>query len=397
METERISAIISNCLKYIEHEEFMSYDPYDALTNPVVDCITSPFNILRRAAIQINVKSPINLRWSGMKKMVHTKTVSDLLYYYSIKKEQGPALNGVAGTYNKKIGQLFDMLVSLKVPHVYAWGLNYPYTSRFINARADTPNLYNTVNSGISICYSMNRQDAVNRKKSVEVLKGILDFLETRMWFSVKNDQGWYQYYPGQDYPTYNVNALVLYLLVFIQRNTCIEHPDLNSRIKSLTDLLCEGQQSDGSWIYARSGKGKWIDGFHTGFILESLAFAHKEKTGSPDLKSALYRGTDYYIRNFFTDDFYVKYYPDSSIYPIDAQNYAQAIQTLSVMGDYGILKKDDLLKGIITNSIKHLYNERGYFYHQKRSLYTIRTPYFRWSMTPMILALEYANRYFMK
>jgi len=90
-----------------------------------------------------------------------------------------------------------------------------------------------------------------------------------------------------------------------------------------------------------------------------------------------------------------VKYYPDSSIFPMDAQNYAQAIQTLSVLGDYGIYINDELLKGIIANSVKHLYDEKGFFYHQKRSCYTLRTPYFRWSLTPMILALEYANNHF--
>lgn len=259
------------------------------------------------------------------------------------------------------------------------------------------PNLYNTVNSGISICYSLPWLDTDNKEKALNVLKGLLEFLNTTMWFTDNNGQGWYQYYPGQNYPTYNVNALALYLLVLIQNRVGVPDSGLENKIMALIDLLCEDQKFDGSWTYARSVKGNWIDGFHTGFIIESIAFAKKEGINSSHLELALSRGIDYYVNNFFTNDFFVKYFPNSTMYPMDAQNYAQAIQTLSVLGYWGIWKDESLLKNVISNSVKHLYNEKGFFYYRKTKLYTIKTPYFRWSVTPMILALEYANHYLAK
>lgn len=397
IEGEQISAIIQNCLRYIEKEKYFSFDPYDALTNPLVNYITFPFSFLRRVAIQINSRSPFDMHWTGMKKMIHTKTLTDLLYYYSLKMKEANSSTEVAEPDKQKFNLLYDILTNLKIPDIYAWGLNYPYTSRFINADRNMPNLYNTVNSGISICYSLPWLDTDNKEKALNVLKGLLEFLNTTMWFTDNNGQGWYQYYPGQNYPTYNVNALALYLLVLIQNRVGVPDSGLENKIMALIDLLCEDQKFDGSWTYARSVKGNWIDGFHTGFIIESIAFAKKEGINSSHLELALSRGIDYYVNNFFTNDFFVKYFPNSTMYPMDAQNYAQAIQTLSVLGYWGIWKDESLLKNVISNSVKHLYNEKGFFYYRKTKLYTIKTPYFRWSVTPMILALEYANHYLAK
>lgn len=397
MGIQLIPEITNNCLKYIEKEKFRSYDPFDALTNPLINFLTSGSNILRRIAIQINSRSPLDLHWSGMQKKIHTKTVSDLLLYYSIRKRSEIVVDNIADPDTAKIKSLFNTLLDLKIAGIFAWGLNFPYTSRFINADSDAPNLYNTVNSGISICHSLNKLDTETKSHALVVLKGIVAYMNSTMWTIDERGQGWYQYYPGQKYPTYNVNALALYFLVLLQKTTGLDDHDLEVRSQTLKKLICEEQQNDGSWIYARSDHGKWIDGFHTGFILESVAYVHKEGKGSPQLADALMRGVDYYIKNFFTEESYVKYFSNSSKYPMDAQNYAQAIETLSLLGLWGIFQKDSLLKDIISNANHSLYNEKGYFNYRKTRYFTYKTPYFRWSVTPMIIALEYAYQYLAK
>jgi hypothetical protein len=39
-------------------------------------------------------------------------------------------------------------------------------------------------------------------------------------------------------------------------------------------------------------------------------------------------KGVKYFLENFFTEDFLPKYY-NNSLFPIDGQNFAQALQTL--------------------------------------------------------------------
>ena len=394
MGTDNIAEIIQNTIKYIETKEYKSYDLYDALTNPVINYLTHPFPYLRRVAIQINSKSFIDIHWTGMKKMIHTKTISDLLWYYSIKKEHQTSLIAASNPDISKINQLYSTLIDLKIPDFYAWGLNFPYTSRFINASSNTPNIYNTIYTGIAICYSLEYLNAKNRENAFKVLKGIIEFLINDMWSVDEKGQGWFQYYPGQKYPTYNVNALILYFLVFIQKRIKVLDFDLKDKIQAIINLLCKEQQTNGSWAYARSPRGRWIDGFHTGFILESLAFAKKEGINSPELDLALSKGNHFYVKNLFTNDSYVKYFSNSSKYPIEAQSYAQAIKTLSILGNWDLLKKDSLLNDVISKAIKYLYNEKGFFYFKKTKYFTFKTPYFRWSLTPMILALEHANQY---
>ena len=397
MDIQLIPEIANNCLQYIEKEDYRSYDPFDALTNPLINYLTSDSEILRRIAIQITSKSIMDLRWSGMQKKTHTKTVSDLLCYYSLREKREIVINENTVTDNVKIKFLYYKLIDLMISGTYSWGLNFPYTSRFTNADSDAPNLYNTVNSGISICHSLKKLDTETKRNATEVLNGIVKYINSAMWTIDEKGQGWYQYYLGQRYPTYNVNALALYFLVLFQKTFGIQDFELENKSKSLIKLLCEDQRPDGSWPYTSSNQGKWIDGFHTGFILESIAFVQKEGKGSPVLADALSKGIDYYIKNLFTKNGYVKYFSNSSKYPVDAQNYAQAIETLSLLGTWGMLKEDTLLESIISKAIRFLYNNKGYFNYKKTRCFTYTIPYFRWSVTPMIIALEYAHQYLSK
>ncbi|MBK7031149.1 MAG: hypothetical protein IPH45_18970 [Bacteroidales bacterium] len=384
-----------NTLHTIRKASFQSYDLFDALTNPLIDTLTKPFPLLRRIANQVNSRSPIDLHWLGMKKMVHTKTISDLLWYHSLKASFSKAESNNPENNSKAINQFFDKLVGLKIPDKIAWGLNFPYTNRFISAGVLTPNLYNTVNSGIAICHAYPFLDQERKAESRRLLQGILDFLENDLKFIREPDRGWYLYYPGQTYPTYNVNALALYFLVMVDRKMEMGNEDLRSKITAIIQLLTLEQNPDGSWPYARSDKGKWVDNFHTGFTLESLAYTSKSGIRSDALDLALKKGTEYYIRNLFTRDSYVTYFSNGSKYPIESQPYAQAIQTLANLGNWVSMKNDALLFDVIKIALSNLYNGKGAFYHKKNKYYTLKTPYFRWSCTTMILAFEYTIQYF--
>lgn len=382
-----ISNIITQCLMFIEKRNYVSYDPFDALTNPLINAITKPSLLLRRIAIQINSKSPVDIHWLGMKKLLHTKTISDLLWYYSVGEN----------TEQDKVNKFFLQLLSLKNKYGFGWGLNFPYTSRFINADADMPNLYNTINSGIAVCYSYHHLTDENKLSAKTAIAGITEFIETQLGYVDEGEKGWYLYYPGQKYPTYNVNALALYFLAFSLKLGVGNLELIKKRIVALCRLLCDEQNEDGSWVYSRSPKGGWVDGFHSGFVVESLAFVLKERTEIDGLQETVRKGWDYFVNKMFTEEGYPKYFAGSGRYPIEAQNCAQAIQTISNIGMWLSWHERELLERVVKISVQNLYNKKGFFYHQKTKFLTYKTPYIRWSVSPMILALEYARKYLKK
>ena len=382
----KINEIIKDCERFIIKNEFESYDPFDALTNNHINRLTKNKVLLRRIAIQLVSKSPFDLHWLGMKKMLHTKTISDLICFYSI--------NGKGSSL--EINQFFELLMKKKSVNGFGWGLNFPYTSRFVDASAEIPNLYNTSNAGIAICYSFPYLNDKNKLIAREAINGIIAFMESELGYIDEISKSWYSYYPHQKYPVYNVNALTIYFLSFVKKLELYDSAFLDTRIRAIINLLSNEQENDGSWFYSRSNKGKWVDGFHTGFILESLAFAYKEGYAK-ELEEMILKGRAFYINKMFTKEGYPKLFLRSYKYPIESQNCAQAIQTLANLGIWLNWEQNKLLNQVLKISIDVLYDKKGYFIHKKTKFFTYKKPYIRWSITPMMLALRFAMLYFEK
>ncbi|MDN3641812.1 hypothetical protein QWY87_03815 [Lutimonas halocynthiae] len=371
--------IISSCIAHIEKKRYKSFDLFDALTSSWISNLTKKYSLLRRIAIQINAKSPINLHWLGMKKMVHTKLVSDLLWYFSLNRDKDKSRNS------------YKQVLELKNKgNNMVWGLNFPYTSRFISADSNTPNIYNTTTTGISICEYISQS---NDKLAGSVVQEIIESLFTVFKFKDEGHKGWFSYYPGQKAPTYNVNALTAYFLCKAHYTLKFKLVDIKI-IKQLIQLLIEEQNEDGSWYYSRLSKGKWIDSFHSGFIIESLAYVYSHGYKSDELYTCLKKAWKFYIINMFTKDGFPKYFIESDKYPVEAQNCAQAIQTIATVGLWLKWNEKELLEKVIENTINVLYDKKGFFYYKKERSFLYKQSYLRWSTSPMLVALKYSELY---
>jgi hypothetical protein len=376
-----IEKIIFDSILHIENKTYQSYDLFDALTCDWINKVTNKSDILRRIAIQVNAKSPINLHSVGMKKLTHTKLISDLLWTLSLNN------------FTNKTIPIYHKLIDLKCNNNYSvWGLNFPYTSRFINADSKTPNIYNTASSGLSLCEFYNIDIPLKGEIETNITE-IIDAIFQVFSFNDENTKGWFAYYPKQQSPTYNVNALTAYFLC--KANETLKKECVSKEIiEKLINLLIEEQNLDGSWFYSRSSKGKWIDGFHSGFIIESLAYVYSHGFKSEKLNNTLKRAWNYYIKNLFTEEGLPKYFSNGNKFPIEAQNCAQAIQTISLVGIWLDWNQRELLEKVIQLTIKFLYNPNGYFYYKKTRIFTYKQSYLRWSTAPMLVAFSYANLY---
>jgi len=98
-------------------------------------------------------------------------------------------------------------------------------------------------------------------------------------------------------------------------------------------------------------------------------------------------KGLDFYLSTMFAPGGMPKYYPNS-IYPIDAQNSAQAIQTVSFINNLGLSRMKSVPE-IFFCVDKHLWNAKGYYNLIKTRFWTNKTPMHRWATGPMFLALS--------
>jgi hypothetical protein len=98
-------------------------------------------------------------------------------------------------------------------------------------------------------------------------------------------------------------------------------------------------------------------------------------------------RGFDFYRRNFFRDDAAPKYFHNNT-YPIDVHAVAQSIITLL---EFKHLDETNvaMAHSVSAWALKHMWDERGYFYYRVLRSLTITTSYMRWSQAWMLLALS--------
>jgi hypothetical protein len=108
---------------------------------------------------------------------------------------------------------------------------------------------------------------------------------------------------------------------------------------------------------------------------------------GTSEFDSYIRKGFEFYRSHFFREDGAARYYHDRT-YPIDIHCIAQSILTLLEFED---LNRGNLslLRSVYGWTMKHMWDEAGFFYYRVLRTLTIRTSYMRWSQAWMLLALS--------
>src|SRR5205823_4227010 len=92
-------------------------------------------------------------------------------------------------------------------------------------------------------------------------------------------------------------------------------------------------QRPDGSWPYGEGPGLDWVDGFHTAYILDSLATWHEASADAAALAS-LERGLDLYLRRLIDPDGAARATLEAR-YPVDTHALAWAIAILARLAPY--------------------------------------------------------------
>jgi mannose/cellobiose epimerase-like protein (N-acyl-D-glucosamine 2-epimerase family) len=144
-------------------------------------------------------------------------------------------------------------------------------------------------------------------------------------------------------------------------------------------------QRDDGSWPYGEEASQQWIDNFHTGYNLCALRDISRY-LDTREFDSHIRRGFDFYRAHFFLADGTAKYFHNRT-YPIDVHCVAQSLITLVAFRDLD-QESVAVAQSVFRWAMRHLWDERGFFYYRVLRFGTIRSSYMRWSQAWMLLAL---------
>jgi hypothetical protein len=357
----------------LESENFAGWDPYDALASPLLRrCARTP--LLRRLAIQSLKWSPINPRpVLGVPKQQHTKALALCASAYARLAwlDEGARYGELART----LGQRLAERVIDRPDGGAGWGYDFDVQTRWGYYRRGQPNAVATAFAAHALLDVGSRGEDPSLE---ELPRRAAAFMCSEL---LEEEPGgsFFRYFPGADTAIHNASLL---LASVIARLDGSEHYAAAERA---VHFSLERQRADGSWPYGEHPGLGWVDGFHTAYVLDSLATWHR-RTGGAEIGEAITRGLRLYLDRLIEPTGAPRATLDS-LYPIDIHSASTAVTTLSGLQGY-----DDralqTAERVLEWTLRNMTRRDGRFAFRRHRPLRNSVPYVRWSDGHMLLAL---------
>ena len=372
--------------EWLSKNKWKGFDPFDGL-NANLSHLTFSNHYLRIILQQSVRRFPINLRaLLGIKKQTGSKGMGFCalgylkLYQGTQKKEYLDKMQFCLHWLMKNFSEGYSG---------YAWGNHFSYESRGGTIPLGVPTI---VWTSLIANVFMDAFESLHEQKYLDVAKSAGKF--------ILSDIGRHQdpygslcltYIPqNKDNPSFegcihNSNVLGAWLLARLSKHS--DNGNLADLANKSIQYSIKCQLPDGGWYYGEHKRNRWVDSFHTGYVLESI-HGYTKATGDETYKEPLIKGYKYFISTFFKQDGTPRYY-NFKTYPIDIQCASQGIQTLVNLREYDETSIE-LAKKVALWTIRYMQDPEGFFYFRKYPLITNKTPMFHWGQATMLSGLAH-------
>ena len=397
----KIRTAIERLTAYLETTGWRGYDPYDALNSPILRKLDFGSRWLRLAYTQTLKRLPLNIRPLLKIQKVYNPKGLGLFLSAWIKMKR----HGLDHATDETIWTLITLLEQSRSRKYsgHAWGYPFDWQSEKELTPKYTPTIVNTAYVGHA---HLDAWDLYRDKKLLDIARSACEFILKDL--NVLRDDGGgicFSYTPLDRLKIYNASLLGAGMLARVSRYT--GDAALGDIAGRAVRYVMERQLREGGWYYgaSRSGEGIWtrgingkdtvrddqpsghvdyMDGYHTGFVLESL-WEYTRHTGDRTWIPAIRKGLQFYAGSFFLEDGTPKYY-HNRLRPVDIHSI-QALVTFSKMHE--LLDLSGQMEIIAGWFLRYLQDQdRGYFYYRKGRFLTNKIPYIRWSQAWALHAL---------
>jgi hypothetical protein len=373
MSPETIRLAAERLSRALEADGFAGWDPYDALSSPLVRaCARTP--ALRVAAVQAFKRAPVNPRPAlGVPKRRHTKGLALLVSAYShiARLEQG-------APYRPLALRLAEELAGRAVPTDGGVGFAYDFDvqTRWGAYRAGQPNAVVTAFAAHALLDAAELGAAALATPAVAAL----DFACSELLVEEAGER-WFAYYAGSRTPIHNASLLIAGVVARAAEPGSASWEAARGAIA----YSLARQRPDGSWPYGEHPRLGWVDGLHTAYALEALA-RWDARAGHAAVRAALGRGLDLYLTRLIDPDGAPRA-TVASRYPLDIHAAASAVTALCRLAAYD-QRAQPAAASVLDWTLRTMRRRDGRFAFQRHRLWRNAVPYVRWSDGHMLLAL---------
>jgi hypothetical protein len=355
-------------------------DPYDGLN------ATTLTRVLRRSPLALRIltqtvkRSPLDLRpVLGIPEGLSAATLGLIISAY--------ARNGFLGEEEarSKLRRSIDELANLRCPAFEepCWGYHFDVQTRVFFYPRTRPNTIATAFAALGL---LDAYEFAGERDALELALGVGDFFIHHVPQTETDTGAYFGYLPADATPIHNASMLICAVLARLSRLS--GRQDFAAAATAGQQYTVSRQRQDGSWPYGEQSHLQWVDGFHTGYVLDSLLTCIQSGLAVPGAQDAWRRGLGFYVDALIEFDGTPRYTP-ASRYPIDGQCAAQAIQTLS-RASYLEPALAAPRWQVFRYAVGQLARGDGAFGFQRERFWRNRIAYPRWVQAPMLMALTH-------
>ncbi len=364
--------VLLRALEWAKERDYAGYDPFDALSSPIINRLAGNNRALRILFTQLFKRSPVDMREAfGMAPTRNPKGIALFASAYdNLYRIYGEEM------YKKERDQLIGWLKKSTKADKVCFGYNFPWQSR---------RSYLQEGEGCSVVTFFVGETPV-LKSDKNVLHKIARFYLEELNVLLENDKHLSLSYTPyeEEEKVVNSNALIGYQLVRIGK--LLGNETYIDKGEKIINWVVSQQQKNGGWIYSPSSH-LGMDNFHNGYVIWAL-MKYREVKGGKDnrVDDAISQGLDFYKTMFVGGR---PLYSTETEYPVDIHNCAQGIITFKEARGMGYYR-ENIYEDIISWSLENMWNdEKNYFYYQQNRLFTNKIPYMRWSQAWMCYAMS--------
>ena len=355
-------------------------DPYDALNATRLPEIARRSPLALRVVTQAVKRSPVNLRpLLGVADGLSAATLANVISAY--------ARNGFLdeAEAQSKLGESIGRLAGLRCAPFSepCWGYHFDVQTRVFFYPRGTPNTIATAFAGLGL---LDAHELAGARGALEMAAGAGEFFMRHVPQTEAEPGAYFGYLPGDRTPIHNANMLVAALLA---RLGCLtRREEFAGAARAAVEYTVSRQRADGSWPYGEEPHLQWIDGFHTGYVLDCLLTCIDAGVGEDLARRAWQRGLQYYVKTLLGPGG-IPRYSATSRYPIDGQCVAQAILTLARAAP----REPRLAEcrwAVLEYALRRFTRGDGALLFQRERGWVNRIAHPRWAQAPMLEALTH-------
>jgi rhamnogalacturonyl hydrolase YesR len=365
--------------QWLEANDYRAYDTFDGLSARYVRPLTLETRFLRTVLQQGVRRFPLNLRpMLGIPRAHSSKGMAFLargfLRLYKATQER---------IWEDRAEAALQWLIEHQSPGYSGacWGNHIDYQSRTFYLPKGTPTVVWTSLIGHAF---LDAFEHFHKDQYLQIAASACNHIVHDLKTQLDGDGSCISYIPLQNVHVHNANTLGGSLLARTYSHTGTE--PFRALAQKAMQYTAQHQRPDASWYYGENVNLRWVDNFHTAYVLD--CFKHyDESTGDHSFEGNMVSGYKYWKTTFFLTDGTPRYYSNKTL-PIDIQCSSQAIDTLVFFSDRDP-EALSLASKVAQWTIANMQDKSGYFYYRRYSHGVVnRTPTLHWGQATMMCAL---------